>query len=203
MMIGQNETIPYLCIAKLFIQWQTVKRNYFIKCVQNTTYSLRKCCIANCSNEYFADGLLFNDDICSSVSLGSSLMPLSLFLWCCWWLLLLYCILVCCENDCCRYWWLGEPDLPFCSMWLIIASSCCCCNNALSNCCWCCCCCWCWCCCCCCWWWWYWLFGDDGDDDFVWVEWICASSRSIGTFSVCAAARAPDDSVDALDCAYE
>lgn len=163
----------------------------------NDTHSFRKCCIANCSKEYFVDGLVFNDDICSSVSFGSSLLPLPfpLLLW--WWLLLLlpllpllYCKLFCCENECCcGYWWLGEADLPFCSMWWIIASSWCCCNNDFST-----------CCCCCCWWWCWWWDGDDGDDAFVCAdEWICASSRSIGTFSVCAAARAPDDRVDAFD----
>lgn len=43
-------------------------------------------------------------------------------------------------------------------------------------------------------------FGFVGDGLPLLLEWTCASSRSIGTFSVCAAARAPDDIVDAFDC---
>lgn len=124
------------------------------------------------------DGLAFSDDNCSSVSSESSRLPLLIDAL--WWLLLLELYwwpleLLCCE--CCWYWWLGEPDFPFCSMWLMIVSS-----------------------------WWCWMcfslgwLGDDGDDAFA-DEWICASKRSIGTFNVWAAARAPDDKVDAFDCA--
>lgn len=45
-------------------------------------------------------------------------------------------------------------------------------------------------------------FGDDGVDNFPDAECICASRRSIGTLRVWAAARAPDDNVDAFDWTY-
>lgn len=44
-----------------------------------------------------------------------------------------------------------------------------------------------------------WWLGDDGVDNLPDDECIWASRRSIGTLRVWAAARAPDDNVDAFD----
>lgn len=135
---------------------------------------------------------------------------------CCWWWLCCCCWCIICSG-CMMNAPLERPPPDVGDIdWTLY--------SMISSWCWCCCCC-CWWCnsaCCCCWCGDKWPVGpplvrddlmwcDEDDVRFsmvaaVWLPafvlaltWTWASRRSIGTFSVWAAARAPDDRVDVFD----